>query len=218
MKLIQRHIHKQRGFTLIEILIVLVLSAIIGLAVVEAIFQTYSTFDRNIARTEANSQVGYATKYIHQDAQMSQIVYIYDTVGHDWVPADDRGESDPYNILNYAFLLERPFWDITESGYQYECYKYEIDQSTRELIRSHYYYDNIGSPGSPDIVFPVAKNIDISLFDGLGNPVINNYWKVASSSDYPNGMFFTAQITCTVGDRYPQTVTGKVDVIRMMAW
>ncbi len=216
--------HKQRGFTLVEVLIVVAISAIIGAGVVEAIYQTIATFNRNTACTEANSQVSFATRYIHQDAQMSQIVYRYN--GTSWAAVNYADDGlTTYNLLNCPFVLERPFWepDPEHSDAIYECFKYEVNSTTGELIRSHYYYSSTNityviNNSTPDSTLAVARYINIDLTDSEGNPVDNNYWRVDASTDSPNGTSFTAQITCTVGDRYPQTISGKISVIRMMAW
>lgn len=212
------HFNKQSGFTLVELLIIIVVSAIIGAAVIQSIFQTYSTYNRDISRTEANTQVGFATRYIHQDAQMSKAVYIYQ--GSSWIAASG---TTYHNLLDTAVLLERPFWDeySPDGGvnfYKYECFIYQINTTTKELIRSHYYYDAITSLGSPADTTVVAKfiNTDASLTDDSGDPL--SYWGIDGNTEYPNGLSVTIQVTCIVGVNNPQSVTGKVDVTRMMAW
>jgi prepilin-type N-terminal cleavage/methylation domain-containing protein len=69
-----KFIRDQRGFTLVELTVSLVLVGIIGAAAVVAMFQISSMNTRTQARVTLSNQLGFATNWITSDSQMAQVI------------------------------------------------------------------------------------------------------------------------------------------------
>jgi prepilin-type N-terminal cleavage/methylation domain-containing protein len=72
--LIRNYLHGQRGFTLVELLLGLLISSIVVIAITVTTFQISNNTDKNIARAMAVKEVEAAVHYINRDVQQAQIV------------------------------------------------------------------------------------------------------------------------------------------------
>ena len=107
---------RQRGFTLIELMIAVAVAGAITGGVAMSIFQTFDYNARSNARMVAVKQVEEAIHYMNRDVQMAQII----------VPEPD---PDPDG---FPLVLTWVEWD--EYNTEHEV-TYSIDDSTNELKR-----------------------------------------------------------------------------------
>jgi prepilin-type N-terminal cleavage/methylation domain-containing protein len=112
----------QNGFTLLETLLALLISAVVGAAIISATNSIVNVNDRNIARTMAVKQVENAVHYINRDTQQSQIIEI--------------------NGSNYWLRLTWTSWDDNNTINQV-CYYFQ----NNNLYRSISFNDE-----TPDII------------------------------------------------------------------
>jgi prepilin-type N-terminal cleavage/methylation domain-containing protein len=87
---------KQKGFTLVELLVAMTIAAAIGLAAATAAYQLVRINSSSTNRQVAISQVENAIHYVSRDAQQAQIV----------IPQDASGAPLPevYFAINYNLL------------------------------------------------------------------------------------------------------------------
>jgi prepilin-type N-terminal cleavage/methylation domain-containing protein len=92
----------QRGFTLVEVLIAIVIAGIIGSAVTMTIFQVYDSNARSNTHMKAVKEVENAIHYITRDAQMTQSINRTAPDGFPltlaWVEWDGTSRSVTYQI------------------------------------------------------------------------------------------------------------------------
>jgi prepilin-type N-terminal cleavage/methylation domain-containing protein len=122
-KLISSTNRRQKGFTLIELMIAMAISSAIGGGILMGIFQTtsYQAMDR--ARMNCVKQLENAIHYMVQDAQMAQRVTL-------------EGDDD-----NFPLILEWTEWDETSPEYEH-IVTYRLIGS--ELQRQHEAVDASG--------------------------------------------------------------------------
>ena len=80
MTLLLRHRARRdrRGFTLIELTVVLAIAAVIGGGIIALVFQVNGAFAGSSARMTAVKEVENAVRWITNDAQMAQVSYVAD--------------------------------------------------------------------------------------------------------------------------------------------
>jgi prepilin-type N-terminal cleavage/methylation domain-containing protein len=105
----RRLIHKysffnQKGFGLIELLIAVLISGIVGASIVSATISMANANDRNIARTMAVKEVETAVHYINRDVQQAQSVKFDGTdywLKLTWTSWDDNAQNEViYTVAN----------------------------------------------------------------------------------------------------------------------
>ncbi len=109
----------QRGFALIEVLIVIAITGIISGGITTAIFQVFDVNARSTAHMTAVKQVESAVYWISRDAQMAQGV----------VTGDDP--ETEFLILTWAD------WYYTEGQVTYTAHQVTYSIANGELKRSH---------------------------------------------------------------------------------
>jgi prepilin-type N-terminal cleavage/methylation domain-containing protein len=94
----------QKGFTLLETLLALLISAFVGAAIISTTISIGNVNDRNIARTIAVKQVESAVHFINRDTQQAQKI---ERNGLDywlklsWTSWDDNNTQ---NVVKYYFV------------------------------------------------------------------------------------------------------------------
>jgi prepilin-type N-terminal cleavage/methylation domain-containing protein len=116
--------NNQRGFTLIELIIAVAITALITGGITTALYQVYNVNTLNTNHMTATRQVQNAGFWISQDSQMAQIV----------VTADDAGTAETeFLILSWSG------WDYEidgDTGIDYVEVRYSYDAATSEVWRS----------------------------------------------------------------------------------
>ena len=133
---------KQKGFTLIEMIVAIAISSAIGGGIVFSIYQTssYQAIDR--ARMNCVKQLENAIHYIVQDAQMAQKV----TLAED----DD----------NFPLTLSWTEWDVSSPEYEHIVTYRLTGSGSSELERRHLAYDVSGGEPTTNEVNIVARYIE----------------------------------------------------------
>jgi prepilin-type N-terminal cleavage/methylation domain-containing protein len=129
---------RQRGFTLIELIIAVAITGAITSGITMSIFQTFNYNARSNARMVAIKQVEEAIHYISRDVQMAQII---------------EPEPDP-DPDGFPLVLTWVEWETNSQN----VVTYSLDDSTNELKR-HHTYDG----GSTELI--VARHVDTSSDD-----------------------------------------------------
>ena len=78
LKLSGRACKTRRGFTLVELLIVIAIAALVGVGVVALVFQVFGANAGSTNRMTAVKEVENAVRWITNDAQMAQVSYVAD--------------------------------------------------------------------------------------------------------------------------------------------
>jgi len=127
-----RLIHKnQRGFTLVELLVAIAITAFITGGITMVIFQVFSGNARSSNHMIAVRQVQNAGFWISQDAQMAQTVLL------EWPEEDPPGTRFPLS-------LSWTEWDGTRHQVIYTLEN--MTDGDKQLQRQHLTYDVVGNP------------------------------------------------------------------------
>lgn len=116
--------NNQKGFTLIELMIAIAITALITGGAASAIFQVFNVNTLNSDHMKAIRQVQNAGFWISQDSQMAQIV----------VTGDDVGTAE-YEIL----ILTWTGWEYDigdDKGIDYVEVRYYYDAANSEILRN----------------------------------------------------------------------------------
>jgi prepilin-type N-terminal cleavage/methylation domain-containing protein len=166
---------RQRGFTLIELIIAVAITGAITSGITMSIFQTFNYNARSNARMVAVKQVEEAIHYINRDVQMAQII---------------EPEPDP-DPDGFPLVLTWVEWETNSQN----VVTYSLDDSTNELKRKH---DAGGSTVSDRVV---ASYVDTSSDDTYcefdDTDWIFTFKITATVSGYPEDMSETREVRVT---------------------
>jgi prepilin-type N-terminal cleavage/methylation domain-containing protein len=123
--------NKQKGFTLIEILVAVAITAVIGTAISMAITQIFSVSVADKNRMEAVKQVENALHYINRDVQMTS--------------------PNNISINTEDYIIQLKWKDYTDSSALYVV-QYVIDNRVLQRIETR--------NGNTQSTLTVAQNID----------------------------------------------------------
>ena len=100
----RRLIKKEKGFTLIELVVALAITGIIGLGAGAATYHVMTQSDQNTAATSARHQALNAIHWMSRDVQMAQTVSPEGASGFPltlrWVAWDNVGHEVVYSIVD----------------------------------------------------------------------------------------------------------------------
>ncbi len=125
---IRSRIRNQKGFTLIEILVVVALTGMLSTAISGVVMMTFDIISDNRAHVDAISQVQNAERWIQRDCKMAQFVRI---------------ERDPADPTDTGMLHMRwTTWDNVRIQVTYW-----VDPATNELLRTVNEYQHAPNTG-----------------------------------------------------------------------
>jgi len=158
--------NNQRGFTLIELIIAVAITALITGGIATALFQVFNVNKLNSDHMTATRQVQNAGFWISQDSQMAQIVITDDDVG---------------TVENEILILSWTGWgyDIgDDKGTDYVEIRYYYDAATSEIWRNEATTTNIYNDAgqlidttSSSSLFHVAQFITSATTTLSGNKI-----------------------------------------------
>ena len=161
----------QRGFSLLELLIVIALTGLVTAAITTTLFQVFNMNTRTANRMAAVSQVQHAGKLVSEDILEAQTVNTTASSGFPLtLTRTDPQTNDEYTVI--YDLVDMPSGD-------YQRLERELTIIPAE-----------GEPPAPAISI-VAEYIDISIDPGTGEVKTKCKW---------SGGVLTFTVTATVGD------------------
>jgi prepilin-type N-terminal cleavage/methylation domain-containing protein len=164
----------QRGFSLLELLIVIALTGLVTAAITTTLFQVFNMNTRTANRMAAVSQVQQAGKLVSEDILEAQGVNITESSGFPLtLTRNDPETGDDYTVI--YDLVDMP--SIPSA---------ELKRLERELT----IIPAEGEPPAPAISI-VAEYIDISIDPYTGETRTTCEW---------DGVVLTFNVTATVGD------------------
>lgn len=155
LKLINR---QQRGFTLIELMVTIAITAILSSGVTMTVFQIFDSNTRSTAHMSAIKQVESAIHWISRDTQMAQVV-----------------DADPSGA-NEVLKLQWTEWDNTVNVVTYTLTGGELKRNlvqvpgtTTEIPIAQY----IVSDPATDFTFDSSSNVlTLKITASVGTPAI----------------------------------------------
>ncbi len=134
----------EKGFTLVELLISVAVTALIAVAAGSAIFQIFQSNDRNSDHMTAVRQVQNAGYWISRDAQRAQIVYAGNLTPYflvvkwtEWIP-DEQTKTGVATYYSATYTFE----ELTNGiGRLVRSYLSPTGVSENITVASHIYYD-----------------------------------------------------------------------------
>jgi prepilin-type N-terminal cleavage/methylation domain-containing protein len=123
----------QKGFTLLETLIALLISGVVGAAIISATISIGNVNDRNIARTIAVKQVESAVHFINRDTQQAQKIEVNGSdywLKLSWTSWDDNNTQ---NVVKYYFVNNNLSRSISLDGGQPQTSPIAHDMVSRSI-------------------------------------------------------------------------------------
>jgi prepilin-type N-terminal cleavage/methylation domain-containing protein len=109
-------LNNQKGFTLLETLLALLISGVVGAAIISATITIGNVNDRNIARTIAVKQVENSVHYINRDTQQAQKIEVNGLdywLKLSWTTWDDNNTQ---NVVKYYFVNNNLTRSLSQDG------------------------------------------------------------------------------------------------------